>query len=203
MTPLVALASASAGAGAGASASAASLTGNRAGSSSSSTAVGKPDPAGALDLASLPATDAVLSCPGCFTVVCRLCQQHKWIPGHFRAADAENVLVKWQQRVKPPPAADAATATSTAVASAPVLVLHPIACSVCRTDLGTYEPLECGSRGGLHGRGFLGRRDGRADVHDLYASGSGEHGTDMSDDHDDDDGLDGIYHFTHVIDAEG
>lgn len=132
------------------------------------------------DISSLPATDAVLSCPGCFTVICRLCQVHKHLPGHFRAADAENVIVKRQLRAQVSHSAAAAAVGAGSSAAAAVgaassdsstsPLLHPVACAVCSCELGVYEPLR------------------QVDEHADSEGGLG---------------LDGIYHFSHVIDGDG
>ncbi|KAJ1992347.1 hypothetical protein GGI25_002874 [Coemansia spiralis] len=39
-------------------------------------------------------TDAVLSCPGCFTQICFVCQHHSRFPGQYRALSTEHCSVR-------------------------------------------------------------------------------------------------------------
>jgi len=44
-------------------------------------------------------SDAVLSCPCCFHIVCMDCQQHERYPNQYRAMFVMNILVKWDQKL--------------------------------------------------------------------------------------------------------
>lgn len=45
------------------------------------------------------ASDAVLSCPRCFNIVCMDCQQHERFANQFRAMFVMNIGVDWQKRM--------------------------------------------------------------------------------------------------------
>mmetsp|Transcript_27137 Transcript_27137/g.53311 ORF Transcript_27137/g.53311 Transcript_27137/m.53311 type:complete len:205 (+) Transcript_27137:263-877(+) len=47
-----------------------------------------------------PHTDAVLSCPGCFTQLCYSCQGHDLYPNQYRAISAYNCTVHTEQTYK-------------------------------------------------------------------------------------------------------
>lgn len=91
------------------------------------------------------ASDAVLSCPACFTTVCIDCQQHSQRSNQFRAVFVMNCDVD-----------TALVASSTTQASAAGKrrraggntqhamqdtgeVLHPVLCGVCGTELGVRD----------------------------------------------------------------
>jgi len=125
-------------------------------------------PATAFSLAALPRTDAVLSCPHCFTVLCRLCQRHVLYEHQYRALDAESVVVSWRERWEPSAGAGAAAVAegsggagvgggvgdgdsptvgaegaaerATRRSRRPSRVLHPLSCATCGTAVGALEP---------------------------------------------------------------
>lgn len=79
-------------------------------------------------LSELPKSDAVLSCPFCFTVLTRLCQRHDKIESRFRSADAEGAVVDWAK-------------TGTRAGTSTDGRFHPLLCKNCRTPVGQYERL--------------------------------------------------------------
>lgn len=44
-------------------------------------------------------SDAILSCPCCFLIVCMDCQRHERYPNQFRAMFVMNIVVKWDHRL--------------------------------------------------------------------------------------------------------
>ena len=44
-------------------------------------------------------SDAILSCPCCFVIVCMDCQRHERYPNQFRAMFVMNIAVKWDHRL--------------------------------------------------------------------------------------------------------
>jgi hypothetical protein len=44
-------------------------------------------------------SDAILSCPCCFLIVCMDCQRHERYPNQFRAMFVMNIAVKWDRRL--------------------------------------------------------------------------------------------------------
>ncbi|GAX19040.1 hypothetical protein FisN_8Hu263 [Fistulifera solaris] len=44
-------------------------------------------------------SDAILSCPCCFLIVCMDCQRHERYPNQFRAMFVMNIAVKWDHRL--------------------------------------------------------------------------------------------------------
>lgn len=45
-------------------------------------------------------SDAVLSCPCCFNIVCMDCQRHEKYPDQFRAMFVMNIMVKWHKKLR-------------------------------------------------------------------------------------------------------
>ena len=86
------------------------------------------------------ATDAILSCPGCFTEVCVLCQKHERYAGQYRAVFARNVCVvresalvaRGDERARD---GDAREGSLSAVGER----FHEVKCETCREVVGVID----------------------------------------------------------------
>jgi hypothetical protein len=76
-------------------------------------------------------SDAVLSCPACFSIACFDCQQHERNKTQFRAMFVENVTAVTSRTV---PVIGAAVGDES--------VYHPVVCGSCMTQLGAFDPAE-------------------------------------------------------------
>lgn len=81
------------------------------------------------------ASDAILSCPGCFTTLCLECQQHEQYHGQFRAVSAYNVVVDKNQLIDPA-AGGKGRRTKKAKASQQY---YKVLCAVCDTEVGAFD----------------------------------------------------------------
>ncbi|KAL2919528.1 hypothetical protein HK105_201175 [Polyrhizophydium stewartii] len=98
-------------------------------------------------------TDAVLSCPLCFTPVCYDCQQHELYSTQFRAMFAENchvvhneILRYGVQPKKPQRGRSAGKAKSSigdpadgATGHRPQDVYHPVRCDTCDCEIAVFD----------------------------------------------------------------
>mmetsp|Transcript_40253 Transcript_40253/g.98891 ORF Transcript_40253/g.98891 Transcript_40253/m.98891 type:complete len:348 (+) Transcript_40253:2-1045(+) len=73
-------------------------------------------------------TDAVLSCPCCFSIVCLDCQQHTKFKNQFRAMFVQNCSVDTQEELRPNN--DHAGA------------VHPVRCASCKAEVGVMDKEE-------------------------------------------------------------
>jgi hypothetical protein len=112
-----------------------------------------------------PASDAILSCPLCFTTVCNQCQRHTEYANQFRAVDAFGVLVDSPASVASSSLASAAVQdASNGVPDASEAGQHagehkgkrrrvddgategsacrPVRCADCHTEIGAFDPRE-------------------------------------------------------------
>jgi hypothetical protein len=83
-------------------------------------------------------SDAILSCPLCFSTVCVDCQQHERYGNQFRAMFVLNCRVNTEQIVRP----QGETATTPATARAQQAGdenYNPVCCTVCGTEIGLRE----------------------------------------------------------------
>ncbi|KAI8325152.1 hypothetical protein GQ54DRAFT_283497 [Martensiomyces pterosporus] len=72
-------------------------------------------------------TDAILSCPLCFTQICFTCQHHVKYPGQFRALSVEHCEVdqgEWRQADEDAWEED---------------LYHPVKCAECGTKVGVID----------------------------------------------------------------
>lgn len=86
------------------------------------------------------ASDAVLSCPACFTTVCIDCQQHSQRSNQFRAVFVTNCDVDTTRTVQST-ASHGATGKRRRHVQQDVAeeVLHPVLCGLCGTELGVRD----------------------------------------------------------------
>ncbi|XXQ31392.1 E2F-associated phosphoprotein [Plasmodiophora brassicae] len=75
------------------------------------------------------ATDAILSCPACFTTVSMLCQRHERFANQYRAVFVQNVVVDENQAVSPMDDAPLE----------PGETYCPVFCKVCRVEIGVRD----------------------------------------------------------------
>ena len=105
-------------------------------------------------------SDAVLSCPCCFVVVCMDCQRHERYQNQFRAMFVMNTNVNMQETWKfndlqqglvktNQPAAAAAVSVSVGVAGTVVpcdveeqVVYHTVNCANCQTQVAVFDRME-------------------------------------------------------------
>ena len=73
-------------------------------------------------------SDAVLSCPACFTTLCLDCQQHELFKNQFRAMFVMNCHVDSAAWVRPISGDEDSTAS-----------FHPVFCRVCATEVAAVE----------------------------------------------------------------
>lgn len=90
------------------------------------------------------ASDAVLSCPACFTTVCIDCQQHSQRSNQFRAVFVTNCNVDTSRVVSSSAGQHAAGKRRRGAVQEAVVeeVLHPVLCGVCGTELGVRDDEE-------------------------------------------------------------
>jgi len=91
-------------------------------------------------------SDAVLSCPACFTTLCLDCQRHEKYVNQYRAMFVRNCKVKTDQilregkskrKNRKGKAADPSTTTSEAESKGQAY--HPVCCEVCSTEVGVFD----------------------------------------------------------------
>ncbi len=75
----------------------------------------------------LPPSDAVLSCPACFGLICLDCQRHDNFTNQWRAMFAQNVRVLTEERLTV--GADAAAGEW----------YHKVLCDYCEVDVGVRD----------------------------------------------------------------
>jgi hypothetical protein len=188
-------------------------------------------PAPAFSLAALPRTDAVLSCPHCFTVLCRLCQRHVQYEHQYRALDAENVVVAWRERWEPSAAVGAAAAAEgsgvagvgggvgggegsaaspeSTVAGAtrrsrrPSRILHPLSCATCSTAVGALEPSRTATAGRSAPQPAAVASAVDASIAHTAAADSGPKAVHPADGGVVEDGREGVFYFFHVLASDG
>jgi hypothetical protein len=101
------------------------------------------------------ATDAILSCPGCFTTVCLECQQHAELHTQYRALFTVNCAVRadapmavrgargggaaGSRKRKGPGAGPGGEGEDGAGGGAPAEVMLPVVCEVCGTQVGAQD----------------------------------------------------------------
>lgn len=81
------------------------------------------------------ASDAILSCPGCFTTICVDCQQHTVYENQFRAMFVMNCKVDTNQLIKPDNSDDKQMDEDEDECDA----YNPIHCTVCGVEVGLRE----------------------------------------------------------------
>jgi len=86
------------------------------------------------------ATDAILSCPGCFTEVCVLCQKHARYAGQYRAVFAQNVCVVRESALVARGGGDGAgMGGEEAMLSDVGERFHEVKCATCREVVGVID----------------------------------------------------------------
>lgn len=76
-------------------------------------------------------SDAVLSCPACFTIVCYDCQRHEYYSTQFRAMFVENVRVLHHHTVRPIKGDED-----------PTQKFYVVVCNTCSTQVGVVDEEE-------------------------------------------------------------
>uniref|UniRef100_A0A1J3EHJ5 E2F-associated phosphoprotein n=1 Tax=Noccaea caerulescens TaxID=107243 RepID=A0A1J3EHJ5_NOCCA len=93
-------------------------------------------------------SDAVLSCPACFTTVCLECQRHEQYVTQYRAVFVVNCKVDenrvLQHNATPPSIVGKRTRVSEKqeTGSADAERLNPVICSTCSTEIGVFDSEE-------------------------------------------------------------
>ncbi|KAI9209552.1 E2F-associated phosphoprotein-domain-containing protein [Polychytrium aggregatum] len=95
-------------------------------------------------------TDATLTCPMCFSILCLDCQRHDRYHNQFRAMFVQNCRVvtterlRFQgrgsvskQRSRKPPSENSADSPSGSILCENTY--HPVRCSVCETEVAVYD----------------------------------------------------------------
>jgi hypothetical protein len=105
------------------------------------------------------ATDAILSCPGCFTTVCMECQQHAVLHTQYRAVFTMNCSAKSEAHIRVPTQRGSGGASSGGggrkrkgpeeggssgaggggVGGVDGEVMYPVYCDVCETQVGAQD----------------------------------------------------------------
>jgi hypothetical protein len=92
------------------------------------------------------ASDAILSCPGCFTTVCVECQRHEFNATQYRAIMTTNCNIKQDEtmsvEVQQPGKAGrkrARTGKHHQQQEPNQETLHPVCCAVCGTQVGAQD----------------------------------------------------------------
>lgn len=74
-------------------------------------------------------TDAILNCPGCFSLISSICQRHSEVDTQYRAVFVQNCVVDKSISVEP--------------TQGPCLesseFWHPVLCEICHTNLGVQD----------------------------------------------------------------
>ncbi|KAK8698687.1 hypothetical protein V6N13_114796 [Hibiscus sabdariffa] len=90
-------------------------------------------------------SDAVLSCPGCFTTLCLECQRHEKYVTQYRAIFVVNCKIETekvrQEKVKPKKSGKRRreTGEEEAAAGAGVETFKAVCCLVCSTEVGVID----------------------------------------------------------------
>jgi hypothetical protein len=92
-------------------------------------------------------SDAVLSCPCCFQIVCMDCQRHDRYPNQFRAMFVMGITVRWDQRlvyddkVKMLVQYDTGGSTNppSTIPASDSTVYHTVCCANCQTTVAALD----------------------------------------------------------------
>ncbi|KAG9441961.1 hypothetical protein H6P81_017815 [Aristolochia fimbriata] len=89
-------------------------------------------------------SDAILSCPACFTILCLDCQQHEKYPTQFRAMFVENCKIKDNQilrekKRKRKNSGGSISLTNASNISETAAIFKPVCCLVCSTEVGVLD----------------------------------------------------------------
>ncbi|XP_006647572.2 E2F-associated phosphoprotein [Oryza brachyantha] len=90
-------------------------------------------------------SDAVLSCPACFTTLCLDCQRHEIYVNQYRAMFVRNCKVKTDQILREGKGkrknrkGKAANSSATSEGENKGAVYHPVCCEVCSTEVGVFD----------------------------------------------------------------
>jgi hypothetical protein len=96
-------------------------------------------------------TDAILSCPGCFTTVCLECQQHAELHTQYRAVFTVNCAVNPDAPMRVPTSRGAApsrkrkgpgSGSGEGGGAEQQEVMLPVCCEVCGTQVGAQDSEE-------------------------------------------------------------
>ncbi|KAG0493715.1 hypothetical protein HPP92_004709 [Vanilla planifolia] len=80
-------------------------------------------------------SDAVLSCPACFTTLCFDCQRHEIYVTQYRAMFVLNCKVRNDQILRE----QSRRKSKNRVESGSEIVFSPVCCSVCSTEVGVFD----------------------------------------------------------------
>ncbi|KAH7663125.1 E2F-associated phosphoprotein [Dioscorea alata] len=93
-------------------------------------------------------SDAVLSCPACFTTLCLDCQRHEKYLTQYRAMFVMNCKIKMdkilpQEKQKPRKSkSDTKTGSKLRGNTETDEIYHPVCCSVCSIEVGVFDENE-------------------------------------------------------------
>ncbi|MQL81870.1 hypothetical protein Taro_014348, partial [Colocasia esculenta] len=92
-------------------------------------------------------SDALLSCPACFTTLCLDCQRHENYVTQYRAMFALNCEVKSNQilkeeKRKPKRSRKYKTSEENLENGKDEVIFHPVCCAVCSTEVGVFDENE-------------------------------------------------------------
>ncbi|XVF01755.1 hypothetical protein REPUB_Repub04eG0116500 [Reevesia pubescens] len=88
-------------------------------------------------------SDAVLSCPACFTTLCLECQRHEKYVTQYRAIFVVNCKIETdkarQEKVKPKKGKRRRESSENESVAAGGEIFKPVCCSVCSTEVGVID----------------------------------------------------------------
>mmetsp|Transcript_13026 Transcript_13026/g.19171 ORF Transcript_13026/g.19171 Transcript_13026/m.19171 type:complete len:203 (-) Transcript_13026:4055-4663(-) len=91
-------------------------------------------------------TDAVLSCPCCFTTVCMDCQRHVKYPNQFRAMFVMNITVNWESNLVYDPVVKRLVDEKKNTLQSPIReeqeVYYSVHCIQCQTQVAVLDMKE-------------------------------------------------------------
>ncbi|XP_020263604.1 E2F-associated phosphoprotein isoform X2 [Asparagus officinalis] len=82
-------------------------------------------------------SDAVLSCPACFTTLCLDCQRHEKYVNQYRAMFVTNCSIRRDQILRQPK--QKPRMSRRRVDAEKDVVFYPVCCSVCATEVGVFD----------------------------------------------------------------
>ncbi|KAL5993413.1 hypothetical protein ACLOJK_014338 [Asimina triloba] len=106
-------------------------------------------------------SDAILSCPACFTTLCLDCQRHEKYVTQFRAMFVVNCNVMKNQvlrerKVSKPKRTNRPTDSKEDLEKG--AVFRPVCCSVCSTEVGIFDEGELTTYSATAQQAFVGRK---------------------------------------------
>ncbi|OAY74663.1 E2F-associated phosphoprotein [Ananas comosus] len=87
-------------------------------------------------------SDAILSCPACFTTLCLDCQRHEKYVTQYRAMFVRNCKVRTDQILRPAKRKGKKSKARSDSGKPEEEVFRPVCCSVCSTEVGVLDEEE-------------------------------------------------------------